>query len=134
MMDEIVHFLNRHKSGFLATVEDCMPRVRPWSFLLEENGKFWFLTTNKKKVFYQLQQHPYIEFCASSIDYIHLRLTGKIEFVDNLEIKKRIFDEHFMLKTLYETHEHPDLVVFCLEHGTAALNFYHQGEIKFFEF
>lgn len=133
-MQEIVHFLNRHKSGFLATVENNMPRVRPWSFLIEDNGKFWFLTTNKKKVYNQLCENPHIEFCSSSIDYIHLRLTGKIEFIEDLEIKKRIFDEHFMLKSLYDSHENPDLVSFCLEHGTAALNFYHTGEIKFFDF
>lgn len=133
-MQEVINFLNRHKSGFLATVENNMPRVRPWSFLLEEGGKFWFLTTSQKKVFKQLKENPYIEFCSSSIDYVHLRLTGKIEFCDDSEIKKRIFEDHPMLKNLYQTYENPVLEMFCLKHGTAALNFYHTGEIRFFEF
>lgn len=133
-MQEVIDFLNKHKSGFLATAENNMPRVRPWSFLLEDSGKFWFLTNNRKKVFNQLKENPYVEFCSNSIDYVHLRLTGRIEFCDNLEIKKRIFDEHPMLKNLYQTHENPILETFYLEHGTAALNSYHTGEIKFFEF
>jgi len=133
-MNEIVSFLNRHKGGFLATVEDNMPRVRPWSFLIEDGGKFWFLTTKNKRVYQQLQNNPNVEFCSSSMEYVHIRLTGKIEFSENIEMKKRKFEEHIMLKQLYETHENPILVCFFMEHGTAAINSYHTGEIKFFEF
>lgn len=133
-MQEVIVFLNKNKTGYLATVEGNMPRVRPWEFMFEENGKFWFLTNNKKKVFKQLQDNPYIEFCSSSPDFSHVRLSGKVEFCNDLEIKKRIFEDHPMLEKLYQTYDNSILELFYIEHGTAALNFYHLGEISYFEF
>lgn len=133
-MQEIINFLNKYRSGALATVEDGMPRVRPWALMFENNGKFWFMTNNQKKVFQQLQKNPYIEFCASSPDYIHVRLTGKIEFYDDINIKQQIFETYPLLKNIYQTYDNPILELFYLEHGTAAINFYHKGEVRFYTF
>lgn len=119
-MQRVIDFLNENKSGVLATVEGNMPRVRPWGFMFEENGKFWFLTSNTKKVYQQLKQNPNIEFCVISPSFDHLRLSGKIEFSEDRNVKSRILEERPMLKTMYQTPDNPVLAAFYLEHGSAS--------------
>ena len=54
-MKEVVEFLNANSNGSLATVDNNKPCLRPWGFMLEQDGKFWFCTANNKDVFKQLQ-------------------------------------------------------------------------------
>lgn len=79
------------------------------------------MTTNKKRVFNQLKENPYIEFCSCSSEMINGRLGGRIELCNDLEIKARILSERPMLKIIYETPENPVLETFYLEHGSASL-------------
>ena len=48
-MNEVVKFLKENMNGFLATVEEGKPKVRPFQFMLEQEGKFFFCTSNKRK-------------------------------------------------------------------------------------
>lgn len=120
-MRQFIEFFEKNSCGFLATTEDCMPRVRPWSFIFEENGKFWFMTTNTKKVFGQLQKNPYIEFCSCSPDLVHGRLCGKVELYNDIRIKEIILEERPLLKQIYGSAENPVLESFYLEHGYASI-------------
>jgi len=133
-MQKFIDFFNENKCGYLATTEENKPKVRPWSFLFEDNGKIWFLTTNTKKVFKQLQENPYIEFCSLSSDFIHGRLGGKIELCNDLAIKERILAERPMLKDIYGTADNPVLESFYLEHGTASLYSSRLGVKEYIEF
>lgn len=48
-MKEILDILkDRSAIGYLATVDDGKPRVRPWGFMFEENGRLYFCTTSNK--------------------------------------------------------------------------------------
>lgn len=120
-MQQFIDFFNKNTCGYLATMDGNRPRVRPWSFLFEDNGKIWFMTTNKKRVFQQLQENPYIEFCSCSSEMINGRLSGKIEICNDLGIKARVLTERPMLQTIYQTPENPLLETFYLEHGSASL-------------
>lgn len=120
-MKQYIDFFMENNCGFLATTENNIPHVRPWSFLFEDNGKIWFMTTNRKRVFKQLQENPYIEFCSISQEFTHGRLCGKIEFEDNLGIKSRVFEERPLLQNIYQSPENPLLETFYLEHGYASL-------------
>lgn len=118
---DYIDFFEHNSCGFLATVSDGKPKVRPWSFLFEDFGKIWFMTTNSKRVFNELKTNPYIEFSSLSHDNISGRLGGKIEFLNNNEIKERILEERPMLKEIYNTADNPLLETFYLEHGTVSL-------------
>lgn len=48
---DIIDFFEENRCGSLATTDNGIPKVRPWSFLFEDGGKIWFMTTNKKRVF-----------------------------------------------------------------------------------
>ncbi|MFA7658473.1 MAG: pyridoxamine 5'-phosphate oxidase family protein [Candidatus Gastranaerophilaceae bacterium] len=120
-MQQFIDFFNQNIYGFLATIDGNRPRVRPWGFMFEDGGKIWFLTTNQKRVFKQLQENPYVEFCSCSPEFVCGRIGGKIEFCNDLEIKTRILDERPALKDIYETPDNPLLEAFYLEHGSASL-------------
>lgn len=133
-MQKFIEFFETNNCGYLATVEGNVPRLRPWSFLFEENGKIWFLTTNSKRVFKQLQENPFMEFSSLSSDFIHGRIGGKIEFSNDLAIKERILTDRPLLKKIYGSADNPLLESFYLEHGTASLYCSRKNVSEFIEF
>ncbi len=90
-MNEAVKFLTENSLGYLATVDkEGSPRVRPFGFMLEQDGKLYFCTSNQKDVYAQIQNQPYVEFSVTSKDFAWLRLFGKVVFSGDLGIKSKI--------------------------------------------
>lgn len=118
---DYIDFFEENSCGFLATVSDNKPKVRPWAFQFEDFGKIWFMTTNNKRVFSELKANPHIEFCSLSRDFTSGRLNGKIEFLNDLSIKERILEDRPILKDIYQTSTNPLLETFYLEHGSISL-------------
>ncbi|WP_368488653.1 pyridoxamine 5'-phosphate oxidase family protein [Clostridium sp. BJN0013] len=48
-MEEVIKIFKENGYGFLATVEDGKPRVRPFGFMFYEDGKLYFCTSNTKR-------------------------------------------------------------------------------------
>jgi len=133
-MEEVIKFLNENKMGNLATVEDGEPRVRPWGFMDEEGGKFFFCTANTKAVYKQLKTTPVVEFSATSSKMAWVRLRGKIKFCTDLYVKERVLKTVPMVEALYRTADNPIFEVFYIEHGTAILDDFSGQPCKNFEF
>lgn len=108
--------------GSLATVDGGKPRVRPFAFMFEENGRFYFCTASDKKVYQQLVACPFIEFTRTSEDMRWLRIGGEIRFDEDIRHKQKCFEKYPMLKDIYQTPDNPLFKVFYLEHGTATLD------------
>jgi uncharacterized pyridoxamine 5'-phosphate oxidase family protein len=131
-MEEVIKFINQNRLGYLSTVDNGKPRVRPWGFMFEENGKFWFCTNNTKNVYKQLMEVPYIEFSCSTPDFnTWLRISGKITFARDKGIKEKIFQSNPMLKNMYQSADNPIFEVFYLEHGSASISGFTAPEQKF---
>lgn len=120
-MKEVVEFLQGNVTGVLATVESGKPKARPFQFMFEEGGKFFFCTSNEKDVFKQLQATPYIEFTSTSSSFAWVRLSGAIKFSRNLVDKEKVLAVSELVKSIYKTAENPIFEVFFLEHGKAIL-------------
>ncbi|MTV50894.1 pyridoxamine 5'-phosphate oxidase [Heliobacillus mobilis] len=117
-MKEAIEFLNAHKTGCFATVENGKPRVRPWAFMLEDGGKFWFCTANNKDVYRQLKENPHMEFTSWEVFTI-FRISGEVKFSQDIEMKKKILEENPGLKSLYGAND-PVFEIFYLEHGNIS--------------
>ncbi len=122
-MDEIIKYLQQSKTQYFATIGlDGRPRVRPFQFMLENEGKLWFCTSNRKEVFKELQKQPYFEICASLEGMSWMRIQGRVVFSDNLEVKKKIFDKSPLVKGIYKVPENPEFEVFYLSEATASVS------------
>jgi uncharacterized pyridoxamine 5'-phosphate oxidase family protein len=135
IMEEVIKFLNENRIGYFATVDNGKPRVRPWGFMFEENGIFYFCTNNTKNVYKQLQAVPYMEFSCSNREVnTWLRISGKITFTKDMRIKEKVLELNPMLKNIYKSADDPIFEVFYLEHGSASISSFGSPEPKMFEF
>ncbi|GKX65294.1 pyridoxamine 5'-phosphate oxidase family protein [Inconstantimicrobium mannanitabidum] len=119
-MDKIIDLLQKNNVGILATSENNKPHGRPQHIHLIKDGKFYFTTANVKNAYTQLKENPYIEFIVTTPNYITVRLSGKINFADNLNEKQLLIDNAPLVKKGYETADNPIFEVFYLEHGEAT--------------
>lgn len=121
-MKEVVNFLKENPVQYFATLGlDGKPKVRPFQFMIERDGKLYFCTNNKKSVFAQLQKCPYVEVTASSAKFKWIRLNGKVVFIDDIEIKKAVIESSTLVKSIYKTAENPIFEVFYLEDAKAII-------------
>jgi len=121
-MKEVIEYL--HKSGvqYFATIGlDGKPKVRPFHFMFEEEGKLWFCTSNEKEVYKELQKWPYTELSTMGDNMSWVRLSGKVVFSDSMKVKEKIFEVSPMVKGIYKSAENPSFVVFFLEEANANI-------------
>ena len=120
-MQEIIQFLRENITGFLATVDNGKPRVRPFQFMMEKDGKLYFCTNNTKDVFKQLNVNRSVEFCSLSPNFQWIRVSGNIQFSDDLALKSEVLQASEMVKSIYKTPDNPIFEIFYLEHGKATI-------------
>lgn len=121
-MKTIFGFLTAHRMGCLATVSGGRPRVRPWMFALAHEGKPYFCTSNRKEVFRQLQEVPFVEFTATSPEMVTVRLRGRIEFSSDIKLKSRVLDGSDLVRSIYQTPDNPAFELFFLAEGQATMS------------
>lgn len=121
-MNEVIQFLNENPVQYFATVGlDGRPKVRPFQFMLEQDGKLYFCTNNTKEVYKEMQNTPYVEIVTSSSTFSWMRLSGKVTFSNDLEIKKAIIEASPLVKSLYQTAENPIFEIFYLDEANAVI-------------
>ncbi|MBP2639899.1 MAG: pyridoxamine 5-phosphate oxidase-related, FMN-binding protein [Firmicutes bacterium] len=121
-MNEIIKFLQDNSMGFLATIADGKPKIRPFQFAVEENGKLFFCSNNTKDLFEQLKANPYVEFSSFSPRFAWIRINGEVKFSNDLKIKEKIFIANGLIRSIYHTPDNPIFEIFYIEHGTAILS------------
>lgn len=120
-MQEIVAFLQEQKVFYLATVTGNKPRVRPFGFVMEYEGKLYFATSNEKQVYRQLQENPHICVSATAPDGQWLRLEGRVTFHTTAANKAAAFAAMPVLRQLYEEND-PRFTLFYLAEGEGTFH------------
>lgn len=120
-MEELVSYLKKSSLQYMATIGlDGRPKVRPFQFMFEEEGKLWFCTSRQKEIYRELQKQAYVELCTS-VGSSWLRLSGKVVFSDNLKMKEKVFTISPLVKGIYKEANNPHFEVFYLEDLSAAI-------------
>ncbi len=134
-MKEVLSILNDQSAfGYLATVDNGKPRVRPWGFMFEENGRLYFCTASNKNVYKQLTTVPYIEYSKTTKDMVWVRVSGEIQFDEDIKKKEKILELMPFLKERYQSPDNPVFKVFYLEHGKAVIDDFSPNPPRLFEF
>lgn len=121
-MNEVLNFLNENPVQYLGTTDkDGSPKVRPFQFMLEKDGKLFFGTSNQKEVYREIKNNPSIELCTSSKTFAWLRLSGKVVFSNDLNIKAEVIEHSPLVKSIYKTPDNPTFEIFYLENAKAII-------------
>lgn len=117
-MKEIIDFLNKAGTYYLATVEGDQPRVRPIGFVMDCGGKLAFCTGNTKPMYKQMVENPKVEISAFDGSSI-MRITGKAVFATTAQTQQQALDVMPGLKGLYAVGDGV-FEIFYLDEGKAV--------------
>lgn len=119
---DCIDFANKNQICFLATVEDDQPRVRAVGFWFADKTGFYFQTSTTKNFYRHLKQNPNTEVCFYEHNDNHgimLRITGKVEFLDDIKLRERAILDRPLLKELGIDAKSPSLIIFRIARGEA---------------
>ncbi|OPX59642.1 MAG: Pyridoxamine 5'-phosphate oxidase [Methanobacterium sp. PtaB.Bin024] len=119
---DCVKFANENPVAWLATVDGDQPRVRGMGLWYADETGFYFQAATMKDMVRQLQKNGKVEFAFYRPDEMvgtMLRVSGEVEFIEDVEVKKRVLTDRPFLKEFGLTAEGPELVVFRISEGEA---------------
>ena len=119
-MNEVLNFLTETKTFYLATVDEDKPRVRPFGFVMEFEGKLYFATNESKPSFRQLTANSSVEISATNANNEWLRLSGEAVFDARSEVKAKLFEVAPHLCGMYDKPDSPVLAPFYVKNGEAT--------------
>ena len=99
-MEEVVEFLKKCGTFYIATEDGNKPRVRPFGVVNIFEGKLYIQTGKSKKVSKQMQINSNVEICGF-IDGKWIRLEGKVVRDDRREAKVSMLEANPILKNMY---------------------------------
>ena len=119
---EILALLNANPACHPATAEGDTPHVRGILLYKADKNGLVFHAGITKDLHRQLSKNPKVEFCFN--DYqrnIQVRVSGVVEPVEDMELKKEIVAKRDFLKPWLEKSGYEMLVVYRLRKGRATV-------------
>jgi pyridoxamine 5'-phosphate oxidase len=119
--EDLARFIGENPVCSIATMDGDQPRVRKFLTILYEGEPGpWFTTGTMKSVGRQLEKNPKVELCYVSPDFATmLRVTGIVEFVDDMEKKRQLYAERDYLKAAFDNPADPAYKLLHIAHGSA---------------
>jgi len=121
---EIIAFLNANPVFHLATVEEHKPRVRGMLLYRADEKGILFHTGKMRDLHSQLTANPHVELSfnnGSSENLIQVRISGTVELVEDLELKKEIVRNRDFLKPFVDEAGYDPLAVYRIKNGVASI-------------
>jgi pyridoxamine 5'-phosphate oxidase len=117
---EILAFINKNPTSYMATVEGTIPHVRPiGTYRADENGLVYFMQT-PKEVCQQLMKNPELEACYFA-EGTTVRIHGTVEKLNDMTIKESIVERSPFLKPGIEKDGWDFLTVWIISHAKACV-------------
>jgi pyridoxamine 5'-phosphate oxidase len=128
---EILKFLNANPTCYLATVDGKQPRVRAIGmFRADENGII-IETGTFKDMYKQMVDNPNVELCFYDNEAgVQIRVSGAVEPVDDIELKKEIVAKRPFLKKRVAEGGYEAMGVFRLKGKAYVWSFQTSAEPK----
>jgi len=103
-MQEVIDFLKKAGTYYLATVEGDQPRVRPFGTAHGFEGKLYIQTAKAKPCSKQMIENPKIEICAFH-EGAWIRIAAQAITDDRIEAKESMLDAYPQLKERYSAED-----------------------------
>jgi uncharacterized pyridoxamine 5'-phosphate oxidase family protein len=113
---EILEFINANPLCFMATTEGDTPHVRGMRAYRADYDGIIFYTSKDKALHQQLMQNPKAEVCFYDFqNIVQVRASGKMELIEDLELKKEIGSTRPNAKTRVEKEGYDWIAVYQLK-------------------
>ena len=117
-------FANENPYCQIATVEGDQPRVRPMGMWFADETGFYFHSQSVKALCKQMKNNPKVEVAFHAPEEKPMarvmRVTGEVEFLEDMEIRKKSYEARPFLKGMgIKGPEDPLVAVFRIPHGEA---------------
>lgn len=120
---DCIKFAKGNPVCYIATVDGDQPRIRPLGLWFADDNGFHFQTESVKAIYRQLKSNQKVELCfftASPPPGKVMRVTGKVEFVEDQALKDKVLNDRPFLKSLgISDPSDPMLVLFRVASGEA---------------
>ena len=117
---EILDFITKNPTAYVATVEGKKPHVRAMgTYKADEKGIIFSMQGNKD-VYKQLVANPETELCYFA-NGVQVRVAGKFTAVDDMALKKEMVEKRPFLKPQVDKEGWDYLKVFNLKKGKATV-------------
>ena len=130
-MQEVLEFLKKAGTYYLATVDGDQARVRPFGTIHEFEGKLYIQTGKVKPCYKQMAANPKVEICAM-VAGSWIRVAASAIEDDRVEARRSMLEAYPSLKGMY-AEDDGNCVVFYLKDATATISSFSAPakEIKF---
>ena len=120
--EEVFEFITKNPMFSLATTDGSQPHTRMMMICRADEDGILFSTGRDKDVNKQLQANPAVEMCffAPGDENRQVRIEGKVEMFDDLELKKMIVNNFPFLKPWSELQGYEAMVPYILKNGKAT--------------
>ncbi|GBE02818.1 general stress protein 26 [bacterium BMS3Bbin06] len=122
--NEILGLLNANPVFHLATVEGNKPHVRGMLLYKADEDGMIFHTGKMKDLHRQLTENPHVEMCFNNgnfEDLIQVRVSGTVELIEDLELKKEIVQKREFLQRWVEQVGYEPLAVYRMRKCVATV-------------
>jgi pyridoxamine 5'-phosphate oxidase len=121
---EVLAFMNANPVFHLATLDGDKPRVRGMLLYRADEKGILFHTGKMRDLYKQLTANPRVELSfnnGSAEDLIQIRVSGTVELVEDLELKKEIVQSRDFLKPFVDREGYDPLAVYGINNGVASI-------------
>lgn len=130
-MQEVLDFLKKCQTYYLATVDGDQPRVRPFGTANIFEGKLYIQTGKVKDVAKQIMSNPKIEICAfNGQEWIRIQAVAVED--NRVEAKQSMLDNYPSLQSRYSATDDNTLVLYLKDAMATIASF--AGEPKIIKF
>ncbi|MBD7912139.1 pyridoxamine 5'-phosphate oxidase family protein [Clostridium cibarium] len=120
-MDKVINFLKENSTFYFATVEEGKPRVRPFGFFMDYEGKLYFGMGDHKASYKQLLENPNFEVSTTSANGEWIRIKGTAVFDKSEKALEAAFNTMPSLRKIYNEETGLNMAIFYVENGDAEI-------------
>lgn len=117
-----IKFANQNPISYIATADGDQPHVRGMLLWYADETGLYYSTDAAKDLCTQMKANQKVEVCffdtkAKAMD--QMRVTGQIEFIDDIKVKEKLIEARPFLKQMGASADSPKLIVFKVAKCTA---------------